>query len=138
MYTLSIYTPSIARFAVVVVTVASTLAESRAAQTCPIGISYRLRVVQDDETDFRFVVRHAFTIAGRGTLAAGYIETGTVHSGDVLDWVRGASSQQVRVLGFEAIRQIPTMDPPTVGLIVSDLAPGDLRVGDILRSTEPK
>jgi elongation factor Tu len=93
-----------------------------------------LRTVTDAGEPLRFVVRDAFIITGRGTVAAGYIETGRVRTGDEVEWVREDEARRVRVLAVEFIRQVPIQDPPTMGLIVSDLTPSDLQPGDIFRS----
>lgn len=58
---------------------------------------------------FRMIVEDVFAITGRGTVATGTIEAGSVSVGDVV-WVEtpGAAVVSARVDGLEAFRKVLT------------------------------
>lgn len=52
----------------------------------------------------RFIVRESFTLSGRGTVALGYIESGTVMVGDDLVLIHEDDRRPVAGSGFAADR----------------------------------
>lgn len=82
----------------------------------------------------RFVVHGAFVAEGHGTVAAGELEAGEIHPGDVLEWVRGDATRAARCVGLAVIREDPPREPPRTGVLLEGLAPDDLAPGDLLRT----
>ncbi|MFT0849108.1 EF-Tu/IF-2/RF-3 family GTPase [Actinomycetaceae bacterium L2_0104] len=54
---------------------------------------------------FSFVVDDVFTITGRGTVLAGSVQTGSIHTGDNVNITVGAQSFPARIKGIEAFRR---------------------------------
>ncbi|WP_040816627.1 hypothetical protein [Nocardia concava] len=87
---------------------------------------------------FRFPVEDVFTLTGRGTVAAGHIESGTVRMGDRLRIVRadgrpGPSGTCSWVdVPCRIGRRAP--EPTFIGLIFRDLKKSDFAPGDVLVS----
>jgi elongation factor Tu len=81
---------------------------------------------------FRFTVQDVFTIAGRGTVVTGRIDTGTVRVGDTVR-VNG-SSRAVPIDGIEMFRK--RVDTATVGdnvgLLLRHVRREDVGSGDVL------
>lgn len=95
-----------------------------------------------DEADrFRFKIDAVFTIAGRGTVVAGFIEQGTVRVGDPLQLIRGDGTDGpvavCRAVEFVDGSGWRPGDPVTVGLIVPDLPGNDAARGDMLVGETP-
>jgi translation elongation factor EF-Tu-like GTPase len=94
----------------------------------------------DEAADrFRFRIGDVFTITGRGTVVAGFIEQGAVRAGDRLRLIRGDGAEGpvavCRSVEFVDRSGWRPGDPVTVGLIIPDLsghdaAPGDMLVGE--------
>lgn len=79
---------------------------------------------------FRFTVEDVFTIAGRGTVVTGRVESGTVSVGETVT-LRG---RQMAVMGIEMFRR--TLDTAkqgdNAGLLLRDVSRNDVVRGDIL------
>ena len=86
---------------------------------------------------FRFIVREAFTITGRGTVVMGFVDAGRIHVGDDLALVHDDTARIVRCRGVEMVNRKPYRSPPDLGLLIPELAPTDVRAGDVLRSAQP-
>jgi elongation factor Tu len=89
---------------------------------------------------FRFTINDVFTITGRGTVVAGFIEQGVVRVGDRLQLIRGdgTSGPVIACRSVEFVGRIEWRpgDPATVGLIVPDLSQQDVARGDMLAGDE--
>jgi len=81
---------------------------------------------------FVFRVREAFTLADRGTVALGRIESGSVRTGDR---VRLERDPEVRAR-CEGISEVRDTEPAVVGLLLPSLAATDLRRDDLLVADE--
>lgn len=95
-----------------------------------------------DEADrFQFRIDDVFTIPGRGTVVAGFIEQGVVRAGDRLQVIRsdGTEGQVVVCRSVEFVDRSSWRpgDPAAVGLIVPDLARHDAARGDMLAGEIP-
>ena len=90
---------------------------------------------------FRFRIDDVFTIASRGTVAAGFIVQGSVGAGDRLRLIRGDGSEGpvvvCRSVEFACGPGRHRGDPVTVGLIVPDLSGHDAVRGDMLVAEAP-
>ncbi len=85
---------------------------------------------------FRMVVQDVFSIAKRGTVVTGKIETGTLKVGDEV-MIRGRGSEKKAVVsGIEAFRKtLQQADQgDTVGVLLKDIAREDVQTGDELLS----
>ncbi len=85
---------------------------------------------------FRMVVQDVFSIAKRGTVVTGKIETGTLKVGDEV-MIRGRGSEKKAVVsGIEAFRKtLQQADQgDTVGVLLKDIARADVQSGDELLS----
>src|SRR3989338_4380138 len=57
--------------------------------------------------DFRMVVADVFSITGRGTVAVGKIESGTIRTGDTVTWTtKNGKTISSRIAGIEMFRKI--------------------------------
>ena len=83
---------------------------------------------------FRMTVEDVFSIRGRGTVAVGKIEAGTLKSGDRVWLQHAGANREVTVAGIEMFRKV--MDQAgtgdNVGLLLKDLNQGDIQRGDVL------
>ncbi|MFD3506511.1 hypothetical protein [Nocardia sp. NPDC058666] len=89
---------------------------------------------------FRFHVDAVFTVTGRGTVAAGYIESGEVTAGDQLQVVRangqeGPSAVCLAIDGFTR-RDAQPGQPAQVGIVFRELQISDFEPGDVIVSVE--
>ena len=85
---------------------------------------------------FRLVVEDVFTIANRGTVVTGRIETGTLKVGDEI-LIRGrAGDKKAVVSGIEAFRKVleQANQGDAVGILLKDLSKTDVQRGDVLQS----
>ncbi len=85
---------------------------------------------------FRMVVQDVFTIAKRGTVVTGQIESGTLKVGDeIVIRARGGERKTV-VAGIEAVRKViqQANQGDTVGVLLKDVSRGDIQRGDELLS----
>lgn len=86
-------------------------------------------------TGFRLTVEDVFSILGRGTVATGQVESGSVRNGDTLTQTRtDGTTRQVTVDGIEMFRKITGQATAgdTVGLLLPDLGRDDIGAGDVL------
>jgi elongation factor Tu len=83
---------------------------------------------------FRMKVEDVFFIRGRGTVAVGRIEQGTLSLGDQVDIQRGANTRRVVVAGLEmfhkTLNQAATGD--NIGVLLKDVSKDDVQRGDML------
>jgi elongation factor Tu len=89
---------------------------------------------------FRMTVSDVFSIRGRGTVATGTIESGTLRVGDKIRITRpgGVSGKTAVVSGLEMFRK--TLKEATagdnVGVLLKDIAKTDLQPGDLLEGDQ--
>ena len=91
---------------------------------------------------FRFKINDVFTLTGRGTVVAGFIEQGMVRAGDRLQVIRGDGTEGL-VIVCRSVEFVDRTgwrpgDPVTVGLIVPDLSKQDVARGDMLVGEAPQ
>jgi len=83
---------------------------------------------------FCMKVEDVFFIRGRGTVAVGRIEQGTLSTGDEVDIQRGDSTRRVVVAGLEMFQK--TLDQAgagdNVGVLLKDVGKDDIQRGDML------
>jgi translation elongation factor EF-Tu-like GTPase len=95
----------------------------------------------DTASRFRFRIDDVFTITSRGTVAAGFIEQGSVRAGDRLQLIRGNGAEGpvvvCRSVEFVDRPGRRLGDPVTVGLILPDLSGYDAARGDVLVGEVP-
>ena len=82
---------------------------------------------------FRMTVADIFFIRGRGLVATGQVEEGTIRTGDIVT----VNARDVSVAAIEAFRK--TLDQATVGdtigLLFHDLTSDDVKTGDVITAT---
>jgi len=82
---------------------------------------------------FRMTVLEVFGIIGRGTVAAGRIESGTLRVGDEIEILHiSGGRQRTVVTGVELISQVLAPTEATVGVLLKDVSRSDLKRGDVL------
>lgn len=88
---------------------------------------------------FRMVIEDVFTITGRGTVATGRVESGSVNVGDVVSVTTGSRVLRSKVGGLEAFRKKLTTAGPgdNIGLILDGVARDDVERGSVLASLDP-
>ena len=88
---------------------------------------------------FRMVVEDVFTITGRGTVATGRVEAGSVNVGDVVSVTTGTRVLRSKVGGLEAFRKRLTTAGPgdNIGLILDGVGRDDVERGSVLASLDP-
>ena len=83
---------------------------------------------------FRLTVEDVFAIRGRGTVVTGTIESGTLHTGDVVFFEKNGAFKNAQVKGIESFHKVlseaGTAD--NVGVLLGDLGPKDIQKGDVL------
>jgi elongation factor Tu len=79
---------------------------------------------------FRMTVADVFAIRGRGTVATGTVEEGSLRVGDEVT----VNDRRVRVGAIEAFRKkLDTANPgDNVGLLFKDLSGDDVNSGDVI------
>jgi translation elongation factor EF-Tu-like GTPase len=84
--------------------------------------------------DFRFRVREAFELAGRGTVLIGYIEEGDIASGTLVIVHHDGNQTPVTCSGVEGVRDAAWRpgDDAAVGLRVPGLRLDDVGAGDLV------
>jgi GTPase len=85
-----------------------------------------------DDEDFILHVDEVFPITGRGVVATGVLRSGSLRNGDQVDvWQDGRliTTASARI-EFTCRR---TADPRTIALLFADVAPDDLRAGQVIR-----
>jgi len=87
-----------------------------------------------DEVDgsLLFRVSGVFTITGRGLVAAGLVERGSIHSGDRVAVLHGAQRFLAVCRGVEMINVQPPTDLRTIGLLLPDLTKAEVAEGDLI------
>jgi elongation factor Tu len=90
---------------------------------------------REKDKPFLMPVEDVFSITGRGTVATGRIETGTVHTGDEVELIGlGAESRKTVVTGVEMFRKI--LDDgeagDNVGLLLRGVDKKEIRRGQVL------
>jgi elongation factor Tu len=87
---------------------------------------------------FRMPVDDVFSIKGRGTVATGQIQSGTVRVGDQVRITRasGGAAKTAIVSGVEMFRKMLTEAKAgdSVGLLLKEVAKTDLQRGDVLEA----
>lgn len=87
---------------------------------------------------FRMTVEDVFFIRGRGTVATGQIESGTLNVNDEIYIRRPSSSKRALVTGIEMFRkqlnQAQTGD--NVGVLLRDITKQDVAHGDVLLGSD--
>jgi elongation factor Tu len=87
---------------------------------------------------FRMTVDDVFSIKGRGTVATGQIQSGTVRVGDRVRITRasGGGAKTTTVSGVEMFRKVlaEARAGDNVGLLLKEVAKNDLQRGDVLES----
>lgn len=83
---------------------------------------------------FRFTVDSVFAISGRGTVATGTIERGTVKVGDTMIFRGKGIEQKVQIHGIEKFRETPVSAEAGdyVGLQLMDISKEQITVGDTI------
>lgn len=83
---------------------------------------------------FRMKVEDVFFIRGRGTVAVGHIDQGTLSTGDEVDIQRGDSTRRVVVAGLEMFHKILDQAGAgdNVGILLKDISKDDIQRGDML------
>ena len=87
---------------------------------------------------FRMTVQDVLSIKGRGTVATGRIESGTITVGNEIR-IQGKSSSKTAVVhGVEVNRKVTTQAQTgdNVGLLFKDLTGEDIQQGDVLTGSE--
>jgi elongation factor Tu len=83
---------------------------------------------------FRMTVEDVFSIRGRGTVATGKVESGSLSKGDEIFISRGGAYKKVVVSGLEMFRK--TLDQvnagDNVGVLLAEVTKDDLQRGDVL------
>ncbi len=86
------------------------------------------------DSPFRLTVEDVFSIRGRGTVAIGTIESGSIRLGATVQFTHNGASQQARVTGLEALHKIISQagTGETVGILLAGIEPKDIQRGDVL------
>jgi elongation factor Tu len=89
---------------------------------------------------FRMTVEDVFSIKGRGTVATGKIESGTLRVGDKvrIRLQNGGIGKTAGVSGLEMFRKTrpEAAAGDNVGVLLKDVAKNDLQRGDILEADQ--
>lgn len=88
---------------------------------------------------FRMMVEDVFSIAKRGTVVTGKIESGTLRVGDEVAINGKNGEKRTVVTGIEAFRKTVSQANAgdTVGILLKDIAKQDIQRGDVLLSPGP-
>ncbi len=84
---------------------------------------------------FRMTVQDIFSIKGRGTVVTGKIESGTLKVGDEIAIQGKNGEKRTTVTGIEMLRKVVSQadaGSDTVGILLKDIAKGDVQHGDVL------
>jgi elongation factor Tu len=89
---------------------------------------------------FRMTVSDVFSIRGRGTVATGKIESGTLHAGDKIRITRqgGGEGKNAVVAALEMFHKTvaEAAAGDNVGVLLKDIAKTDLQRGDLLEGDQ--
>ena len=92
---------------------------------------------RDTEKTFLMAVEHVFSITGRGTVATGRVERGTVKVGDVVEIVGLGDTREVTVTGLEMFQK--TLDESVagdnVGVLLRGVQKDEIERGMVLAKT---
>jgi elongation factor Tu len=82
-------------------------------------------------------IEDVFAIRGRGTVVVGQIESGTLQIGDVVKIETQVDTLETIVTGIEKFRRRlkQASAGENVGVLLRDVAKGDLQRGDVLIGT---
>jgi len=83
---------------------------------------------------FRMIVEDVFSIARRGTVVTGKIESGTLKVGDEVAINGKQGEKRTVVAGIEAFRKTLSQANAgdTVGILLKDIAKQDIQRGDVI------
>jgi elongation factor Tu len=83
---------------------------------------------------FRMTIQDVFTIAKRGTVVTGTIESGTLRVGDEVAINGKNGEKRTVVAGIEAFRKIlsEANAGDAVGILLQDIAKQDVQRGDVI------
>jgi len=90
-----------------------------------------------DSADFEMPIEDVFSIAGRGTVVTGVVQSGSVRTGESLLVLKPDGSQlPTRCQGIEAFRRVIDEARPgdRVGLLLEGLSKDQVERGDVVRS----
>ena len=89
---------------------------------------------RDTDKPFLMPVEDVFTITGRGTVATGRVERGTVKVGDTVEIVGMGSKKQTVVTGVEMFRKMldQAQSGDNVGLLLRGVDRADIQKGQVL------
>ena len=89
---------------------------------------------RETEKPFLMPVEDVFTITGRGTVATGRVERGTVKVGDTVEIVGMGSKKQTVVTGVEMFRKMldQAQSGDNVGLLLRGVDRADIQKGQVL------
>ncbi len=93
---------------------------------------------REKDKDFLMPVEDVFSITGRGTVATGRIETGTINTGDAVDIIgMGAEKLKSVVTGVEMFRKILDYGKAgdNVGLLLRGIDKDEIRRGMVIAKT---
>ena len=91
--------------------------------------------VRDNEKPFLMPVEDVFSITGRGTVATGRIETGTIHVGDEINIIGlGDEPKKSTVTGVEMFRKILEQGEAgdNVGLLLRGIDKKEIKRGQVI------
>ena len=96
--------------------------------------SYIPEPARDTDKPFLMPVEDVFTITGRGTVATGRVERGTVKVGDTVEIVGMGSKKQTVVTGVEMFRKMldQAQSGDNVGLLLRGIDRTDIQKGQVL------
>jgi len=96
--------------------------------------SYIPEPERDTEKPFLMPVEDVFTITGRGTVATGRVERGTIKVGDTVEIVGMGSKKQTVVTGVEMFRKMldQAQSGDNVGLLLRGVDRTDIERGQVL------
>ena len=96
--------------------------------------SYIPEPERDTDKPFLMPVEDVFTITGRGTVATGRVERGTIKVGDTVEIVGMGSKKQTVVTGVEMFRKMldQAQSGDNVGLLLRGVDRADIQKGQVL------
>ena len=91
-----------------------------------------------EDASFRMIVEDVFTIEGRGTVATGCVESGTVRVRDIVRLKSLGPSRRLTVLGLETLRKtIQTASVgDRIGIILGGVRKDEVLRGDLLSQVD--
>ena len=111
--------------------------EPKAQTPVESGTPIDLVIAKSSSLPFRFTVEDVFTIAGRGTVVTGRVESGTIETGDrVRITTRDGRVLTTIITGIERFREIidQASAGAEVGLLLRGIDRDDVSRGDVLTS----